>query len=895
MRRAVLLPAFFAAAFSAGGFRVVAQPVPPEYQDLYTALDQKLDAFDRSIVSDGSRYPVTYATELLTANGNRGRALLGANVLAGGRLELDRLRALNVKAVTIAIPWPILDPLFLQWNGDPADRQPLVDFFRSVAAEAHLRGMKLYAENGVMFGGIYSAGSGMNAAGYYATLTDGQLVAGRAAQAVTIASQIAPDLLNVGSEPDTEASLSGHAFLKTPSGFASMVQTITSQLAAAGATSVPIVAGAPSWLTNAQSFVALLVTNPGLWGIDIHLYPVNLDFPDRAIALAAQARAAGKHATMLECWLQKERDSELATLEPAVDATLFARDTLDFWAPLDRKFLGVMARYADASKVDVLSPFWSRYFFAYLDASSTAAMTTDQIVAAATSAEAQALSAGQTTATGRHWAALALSATGALTVTKIVPIVLDLAGLGGAHFTSELTFANRGTSAATVRLDYTPAAALGATGGGSATLALGPGQQTVIPDALAFLRGQALAIPQGSSQGGTLRATFTGLSSADAAFAGARTTTASGTGRAGVGTPALDATEAPAAVSFVYGLRSTADDRSNLALVNADTAGSVTLRVTLYSGADGRSVVLSPDTPLAPGQWTQIGNVLAPSGFANGYARIDVVAGVGPYVAYGVFNDQTTNDGSFVPSELAALPAEARLVPVLVESAAFQSELVLTNPTAAPVTATLTYAESATPQAGAGGSTTLVFAPGEQKILAGAIDFLRQRGVAIGAKGSATFAGSLLVTFSGGARGFAGARISAPAPAGGQYGLFIPAPGASAAGGAETWVFGLQQDAANRSNLAVACLGGSGLAFRVDVFDGATGRLAGSSAVTPLPAGGWTQLNAVLGPFGLGNGWAHVVRVSGDGSLVAYGVVNDGASPSSGATNDGSYVAMASH
>jgi hypothetical protein len=260
MRRATLFAALLGAALSAK-----AQQVPAEYQDLSIFLDQELDAFDRSIPADSGRYRVTYATELLNANGNRGRALLGASALTGTRLELDRLRALNVKAVTIALPWPILDPAFLQWNGDPGDRQPLIDFFAQVAAETHARGMELLVENGVMFGGIYSAGSGMNAAAYYATVTDAQLVAGRTAQVLTIVSQVKPDLLNVGSEPDTEASLTGHAFLKTPSGFASMVQTFTSQLAGAGLTGVPIVAGAPSWLQNAGSYggLARLPCAPG--------------------------------------------------------------------------------------------------------------------------------------------------------------------------------------------------------------------------------------------------------------------------------------------------------------------------------------------------------------------------------------------------------------------------------------------------------------------------------------------------------------------------------------------------------------------------------------------------------------------------------------------------------
>ena len=78
--------------------------------------------------------------------------------------------------------------------------------------------------------------------------------------------------------------------------------------------------------------------------------------------------------------------------------------------------------------------------------------------------------------------------------------------------------------------------------------------------------------------------------------------------------------------------------------------------------------------------------------------------------------------------------------------------------------------------------------------------------------------------------------------------------------------------------------------YRVDVYDGDTGKLAGSTPVQNLPAGGWFQFSPLLPAFGVANGYAHVVRVSGSSALYAYGVVNDGPTPGSGATNDGSYV-----
>jgi hypothetical protein len=482
--------------------------------------------------------------------------------------------------------------------------------------------------------------------------------------------------------------------------------------------------------------------------------------------------------------------------------------------------------------------------------------------------------------------------------TKIVPIVLDVAG-SGEHFTTELALANRGTTVASVALTYTPAAALGATGGGSTIVTLAAGRQLVVPDVLAYLRGQGLAVPAGSNQGGTLLAVFSGLSSSDAAYAVARTTTPSGSGRAGLAYHGIDLVSAQSGTSYLYGLRSTANDRSNLALVNAGSNAPVTLRVTLYSGVagDGRTFVLNPDTTLAAGQWSQVSRVLDLAGFTNGYARIDLLSGTGPYVAYAVINDNATNDGSYVAAEPASMPAEMRLLPVLVESTTYQSELVLTNSSATAQTALLSYVESASPAGGAGGTVTLSFQAGEQKIIPGAVDYLRSNHISIGPKGSATFAGALSVTFKSGANvssGFVGARTAAPVggTGPGEYGLFYPGIGPSFAALAEAWVYGLEQDTGERSNLAIANLGDAGdaVAFRVDVYDGNTGLLAGSTSPAPLAPGGWSQINAVLQSFGVANGYAHVVKLSGSSRFLVYGVVNDGGFPGQG-TSDGSYVA----
>lgn len=473
---------------------------------------------------------------------------------------------------------------------------------------------------------------------------------------------------------------------------------------------------------------------------------------------------------------------------------------------------------------------------------------------------------------------------------RTVPIVLDAAGVGGVRFATALTLANRSVAPAEVELAYTPASFLGASGAGKATVTLPASGQLLIPDTLQWLRDHGVPVPSFGNQGGTLAATFRGDTTPDAFYAGARTTAPSARGRAGLAYSAIRSFDGLRGRAYVFGLRENTADRSNLALLNMGK-DPIALRVTLRSGAGGAPAVL-PDVPLDAGQWTQLSRVLAGAGFADGWATIDLVSGAGPFGAYGVFNDNATNDGSYVPAVADPLRAEPQVVPVVVETGVFTSELVVTNPGGSAVTASLSYVESATPSAGAGGTANLSLGPYEQRILAGAVGWLRTHGAVIGPTG-ATYAGTVTVSFSASgaaAPGLAGARTSAPGD-GGAYGVFTPAVGLSAGFIGDTWVFGLKQDGSSRSNVAVVNMGDAGpLTLHVDVYDGATGAVAGRTPSVTLPPGGWAQFGGILATFGVANGYARVVYEDGTGSFFAYGVVNDGATPTSGGTNDGSYV-----
>lgn len=488
----------------------------------------------------------------------------------------------------------------------------------------------------------------------------------------------------------------------------------------------------------------------------------------------------------------------------------------------------------------------------------------------------------------------------------LVPVVLDVAGLGGARFVSELTLTNRGTTAARLEATYTAATGVFPLAGGSGTVvdSLFPGEQRVISDAISWLRvSKGLPIPAGSGQAGTLRLVFTGLSLPGMASARVRTTAVSCNGAAGLSYPAWTAGETSTTNLQLFGLRSSSAERTNLAVVNAGTEGSVTLKVVLRAG-DGQSTYEVPSSllpPLSPGEWRQVNDtdLLRAAGFTDATALVTRVAGTAPFGAYAVFNDNLSNDGSYVPAVASGSGGEALVLPVVVETTAFDSELVLFNPAAVPVVASLTYVESLAAPKGMVGTVTVGLGPGQQKILPRILDTLRTLGLPLGPRGAASYAGTLSVVFtpSGGGPvpGLAGAKTAAAGTGTcegkGSFGLFYTAIPASSGAVVEAVVDGLQQAATTRSNLALFNPSATNaVTVQYEIWDGATGLKALTSPSIELPPLGWTQFDRVLLGAAVTDGYVHIRRMSAAGVFAAYGVLNDGSAPGE-RTGDGSYVA----
>ncbi len=477
-----------------------------------------------------------------------------------------------------------------------------------------------------------------------------------------------------------------------------------------------------------------------------------------------------------------------------------------------------------------------------------------------------------------------------------VPIVLDVFGVAPSHYTSELTLTNRSTRDASLRLSYAGAATLGG-GSGTARVTLPAGQQVVEPDALAYLARLGAPIPSSGNRGGTLAIGVSGIGSLSEVAATVRTTTAVANGQAGLaygGTPAWKALSGPA---WICGLRENDADRSNVALQNAGAPGEgdVTLRVTVCSG-DSAARVVRQDATLPPGGFTQIGGILGEHGMANGYVKVERVGGTAPWFAYGVVNDQATSDGSFVPPQAATTAAVSGLtVPVVLEASVYTTELVATNWSTRSRTLNLSFVSDQVDRPDATVSASLLLAAGAQVILPNVFQYFRDRSApGIGPAGSG-YVGALFVTSSDGDLSgiVVGARTSAPG-GGGRYGLFYPATPFGSASTESAWLYGLRQDGANRTNLALVNTGESGSGddvFAVDVFDGATGQLVHTEEGLMVGTRRWRQENNVLSRWapGVTRGYARIRRTAGSNPFIPYAVINDGGIPQQ-RSDDGAFL-----
>jgi hypothetical protein len=372
-------------------------PPPPEYEQLYSGLKQTLNAYDTYLatLSNQASYPVIFGAELLPANGNRGVQLLAPATMRGVIANLDAFQSLGIQGVTVKVGFPEYAANFL-------NHSQYVKFFKQVAQEVRNRKMKLDIESSVAFANTQFSSITFN----YADLPFDSFKTQMKQTVTEILQELKPDYLNLGAEPDTQAFLTGYSQFKSPTEYASYINFILDGLPRGSAM---LGAGLGTW--GNLEYARTLAANTSLDFIDTHVYPIVSSASLQQIsAINEIAKQHGKWLNLDEAWLSKTTTLRVTSMADIVEN--YRRDAYSFWAPLDQQFLEAIVRTAQLIGIHYISPFWTTYFYGYVDYDQkTATMTYDQLKTLGNTIASKNLQAGNPSSTGKFYASLASRAT----------------------------------------------------------------------------------------------------------------------------------------------------------------------------------------------------------------------------------------------------------------------------------------------------------------------------------------------------------------------------------------------------------------------------------------------------------------------------------------------------
>lgn len=346
--------------------------VPTVYQPVSTAVAAGLGAFETLLsaqTAPRANRPA-YGAALSLADGQRGTALLHPYAINGVQLQLDRLQALGVTGVTLAVIYPEMLPSY-------TDYASYRDFFRSVAQEVRTRGLALYVETGFK---LPSASDTFPTNFTFpAAFCDLEKQQQQMTQAIITA--LTPTYITLVNEPSTIFQVVPFPQFdpaKGPGGVLNYLQYLLGNAADPScAANVPtplargvtrVGAGQGNWepLGYAQGYAQIA----NLDAIDMHIYPVIQTtlhpFLRNILTVASYASQARKRLVCTEAWANKLQEGELTGAFLKTITEFYKRDAFTFWSATDRRFLSDLAQFATTNPVDYISPFWSGYFEAYL-------------------------------------------------------------------------------------------------------------------------------------------------------------------------------------------------------------------------------------------------------------------------------------------------------------------------------------------------------------------------------------------------------------------------------------------------------------------------------------------------------------------------------------------------
>jgi hypothetical protein len=367
-------------------------PAPPaEHQTLYNELSTNLSAYEAQIDSewDEGVGEGRLAAGLATANGNKTVGLLNATNWTRTIEMLDAFEAMGVEVVKLDIQYPLFTPEFHTylaandpplipnytltvdyWVGQPAS------FYNKVVDELRARGLTIWIEHSTLFSDLNAT----PATPYFADMRSAGVAATRArymqeriAEFVLIATELEPDYYTLADEPTTQnanfGDFPGNVPILTQDGWRDLARDgADAVLAAMPGTAMMLGAGSGTWESRAytERFAAL----SQLDYVDFHHYPfatTGQSYNQNLLDWADYVRGVdpSKKITLGESWLYKASLSEVASGLGAYE--IFGRDTYSFWEPLDAQYMDLMFKLTHHKDFELAMPFWTQYFFAYVD------------------------------------------------------------------------------------------------------------------------------------------------------------------------------------------------------------------------------------------------------------------------------------------------------------------------------------------------------------------------------------------------------------------------------------------------------------------------------------------------------------------------------------------------
>jgi hypothetical protein len=371
-----------------------AAEVPARFKPLYSELDRELAGAEKTAraLPDAGRACPVMAPSLYIASSYFGPAAPGTARWKDIMSALDGFQALGANAVSLMISFPDLT----SENKDPA---PLLKFYAALAAEVRARKMKLLVEHFV-----YPPSAPTRAGRFVAglkTLPDPKeaFLNMQRTEIELILSRIKPDYLSVVSEPETLDRFLG--FSIPADEYAQWLGALADDVAGSGVKgSARLGAGAGAW--ESGLYVPAFAKVKGLDYIDIHFYPLALGGENmfaRFLDLADKVRAEdpSKEIVVSEAWLYKHGAAEP---KGVFNTEAYGRDAYDFWAPLDARFLRLMASAGRKKGVSVIAPYFPQFFFTSGKYGPAAQPAWPAVMTAEWQSAIEAARSGQVSATG---------------------------------------------------------------------------------------------------------------------------------------------------------------------------------------------------------------------------------------------------------------------------------------------------------------------------------------------------------------------------------------------------------------------------------------------------------------------------------------------------------------